>query len=86
TAADQIAALINRAKTGAVLSRALPRHQRATLLERAASAVERQNEDFARLIVREAGKTIVQARKEASRCVNTLKLSAEEAKRNAGEV
>ncbi|TIU75632.1 MAG: aldehyde dehydrogenase family protein, partial [Mesorhizobium sp.] len=33
TAANQIAALINRAKTGAVLSRALPRHQRATILE-----------------------------------------------------
>lgn len=36
--------------------------------------------------MREAGKTITQARKEATRCVNTLKLSADEARRNAGEV
>ncbi|MDX8527933.1 aldehyde dehydrogenase family protein [Mesorhizobium sp. MSK_1335] len=86
TVADQVGTLIARAKIGTVLSRALPRHKRATILEKAAGVVESQREDFARLIVREAGKTIVQARKEASRCVNTLKLSAEEAKRNAGEV
>lgn len=82
----QIGALIARAKAGAALSRALPRHRRATILEKAAQAIENRREEFARLIVREAGKTIVQARKEVSRCVNTLKLSAEEAKRNAGEV
>jgi acyl-CoA reductase-like NAD-dependent aldehyde dehydrogenase len=38
------------------------------------------------LIVAEAGKTLRQAQKEVKRCVNTLKLSAEEARRNAGEV
>ncbi len=41
---------------------------------------------FRETIVREAGKTIVQARKEVSRCVNTLKLSADVAKRDAGEI
>ncbi len=86
TDAGQIDVLMARAKAGAALSRALPRHQRATILEKAAQAIENRREEFARLIVREAGKTIVQARKEVSRCVNTLKLSAEEAKRNAGEV
>lgn len=86
TDAGQIGMLIERAKTGAALSRTLPRHQRATILEKAAQAIENRREEFARLIVREAGKTIVQARKEVSRCANTLKLSAEEAKRNAGEV
>lgn len=86
TGAGQIGVLMERAKAGAALSRALPRHRRATILEKAAQAIENRREEFARLIVREAGKTIVQARKEASRCVNTLKLSAEEAKRNAGEV
>lgn len=86
TNADKVSALVERARAGAALSRALPRHQRATILERAARAVEYRREEFAKLIVLEAGKTIVQARKEASRCVNTLKLSAEEAKRNAGEV
>ena len=48
--------------------------------------IERDARVFAQLIVDEAGKTLVQAQKEVKRCVNTLKLSAEEAKRNAGEV
>lgn len=79
-------ALLVRARLGAALSRALPRHHRAAILEKAARLVEERREDFACIIVREAGKTIVQARKETLRCVNTLKLSAEEAKRNAGEI
>jgi len=86
TGADQIEALVARAQAGAIICRALPRHRRATILEKAAHAIESRREEFARLIVQEAGKTIIQARKEASRCVNTLKLSAEETKRNAGEV
>ena len=83
---DDIDALLVRAREGAALSRALPRHRRAAVLERAARLVEEGREDFARTIVREAGKTIVEARKETLRCVNTLRLSAEEAKRNAGEI
>jgi len=83
---DAINILIERAKRGAKTARSLPRHQRSAILEKAASIVEERKEEFAQLIVREAGKTIGQARKEATRCVNTLKLSAEEAKRNAGEV
>ncbi|MBB4233231.1 acyl-CoA reductase-like NAD-dependent aldehyde dehydrogenase [Rhizobium mongolense] len=49
-------------------------------------SLESRRDAFAETIVREAGKTIVQARMEVSRCVNTLKLSVEEAKRNAGEI
>lgn len=78
--------LLERARCGAQIARSLPRHQRAAILEKAAAAIEARKEEFALLIVQEAGKTIAQARKEATRCVNTLKLSAEEAKRNAGEV
>lgn len=84
--ADQVPALMQRARLGAAASRGLPRHRRAAILEKTAQLVESRSEDFARLIVHEAGKTIVQARKETARCVNTLKLSAEEARRNAGEV
>ncbi|MER8944216.1 aldehyde dehydrogenase family protein [Mesorhizobium sp. M0915] len=84
--ASEISALIAMARCGAELSRSLPRHRRASILEGAAQIVERRKDAFAETIVREAGKTIVQARKEVLRCVNTLKLSAEEAKRNAGEV
>lgn len=78
--------LVAGAKRGAELSRKLPRHRRASILEGAAHIVERRRDAFAETIVRESGKTIVQARKEVLRCVNTLKLSAEEAKRNAGEI
>lgn len=86
TDATEIDALVARARSGAELSRALPRHRRAAILEKAAQAIESRSDAFARTIVLEAGKTIAQARKEVLRCVNTLKLSAEEAKRNAGEI
>ncbi|PTT91028.1 aldehyde dehydrogenase, partial [Pseudomonas sp. HMWF031] len=65
---------------------ALARHRRARILEQAAINIEHEAGAFARLIVAEAGKTLKQAEKEVKRCINTLKLSAEEAKRNAGEV
>ncbi|WP_425988819.1 aldehyde dehydrogenase family protein [Ensifer sp. R-19] len=83
---DDVGSLLARARRGAAQARALPRHHRAAILEKAARLIEGRREDFARTIVCEAGKTIVQARKETLRCVNTLKLSAEEARRNAGEI
>ncbi|WP_085034347.1 aldehyde dehydrogenase family protein [Ensifer aridi] len=86
TSANSVNLLLERANHGAQIARSLPRHRRSAILEKAAATVEARKEDFAVLIVREAGKTITQARKEATRCVNTLKLSADEAKRNAGEV
>lgn len=84
--AGDIDELMARARQGASLSRALPRHMRASILESAAQIVEARRDAFARTIVAEAGKTITQANKEVQRCINTLKLSAEEAKRNAGEI
>jgi acyl-CoA reductase-like NAD-dependent aldehyde dehydrogenase len=78
--------LIQSARDGARVCRNLSRHERARVLETCASLVERDKDAFADLIVAEAGKTIKQARKEVLRCVNTLKLSADEARRNAGEV
>ncbi|AUX78803.1 aldehyde dehydrogenase family protein [Sinorhizobium fredii] len=86
TDASEVDTLLARARRGAELSRGLARHQRASILEGTAQIVEGSRDRFAETIVREAGKTIVQARKEVLRCVNTLKLSAEEAKRNAGEI
>lgn len=78
--------LLERARRGAQTAKSLSRHKRSTILEKAAATVEARCEEFALLIVKEAGKTITQARKEATRCINTLKLSADEARRNAGEV
>lgn len=84
--AADVPALAQRARAGVVESAAMPRHRRARILEDAARRVEAEAEAFASLIVAEAGKTLRQAEKEVKRCVNTLKLSAEEARRNAGEV
>jgi acyl-CoA reductase-like NAD-dependent aldehyde dehydrogenase len=78
--------LIEKAKDGARVCRSLSRYERARVLETCASMVERDGDTFADLIVAEAGKTIRQAAKEVLRCVNTLKLSADEARRNGGEV
>lgn len=78
--------LIEAAREGARVCRNLSRYERARVLENCASLVERDKDDFADLIVAEAGKTIRQAKKEVLRCVNTLKLSADEARRSAGEV
>ena len=85
TLTDVEAALIS-AKHGFEISRNLARYQRANILAATAAIVRQELEAFALLIVSEAGKTIVQARKEVSRCINTLELSAEEAKRLSGEV
>ncbi|AUT66760.1 aldehyde dehydrogenase [Paraburkholderia terrae] len=79
-------ALIDTAKDGAQICRKLSRYERARILETCALAIERDRDAFADLIVAEAGKTMRQAKKEVSRCVNTLKLSADEARRNGGEV
>jgi acyl-CoA reductase-like NAD-dependent aldehyde dehydrogenase len=78
--------LIREAKEGARTCHSLSRYERARVLETCALMIERDRDAFANLIVAEAGKTVRQAAKEVLRCVNTLKLSAEEARRNAGEV
>jgi acyl-CoA reductase-like NAD-dependent aldehyde dehydrogenase len=83
---DGVQMLIDSAKEGARACRSLSRHERARVLEACASMVERDKDTFADLIVAEAGKTIRQAKREVLRCVNTLKLSADEARRNGGEV
>lgn len=78
--------IIQIAKEGAHICRRLSRYERARILDTCASMIESEKDVFAELIVAEAGKTIRQARKEVLRCINTLKLSADEARRNAGEV
>ena len=84
--ATQVPQLLETGRNGVKACAALPRHRRASILEHAAANIQRDAKAFARLIVDEAGKTLKQAEKEVKRCINTLKLSAEEAKRNAGEV
>lgn len=84
--AGAVGSILQQARCGRRTAAALSRASRAAVLERAARLIERRAESFAQLIVSEAGKTITQARKEVGRAVNTLSLSAAEARRNAGEV
>ncbi|MGO4585462.1 aldehyde dehydrogenase family protein [Arthrobacter sp. 2RAF6] len=79
-------AVLDVARSGARKAQALSRNARGKILDAAATDIERRNEEFAQIIVAESGKTIRQARKEVLRAVNTLRLSAVEARRNAGEV
>ncbi len=79
-------AILETARSGARKARSLSRNSRGRILDGAATDIEHRSEEFARTIVAESGKTIRQARKEVLRAVNTLRLSAAEARRNAGEV
>ena len=80
---------LEKAIAGAVkgfeISRKLPVHKRMEILEKTAAYVQQNLEDFAKTIAREGSKTIREARKETRRCINTLKVSAEEARRILGE-
>ncbi len=61
-------------------------YERGIVLERAAQLLEARGDDFVRTMQVEAGFTLGDAQGEIRRCVQTLKLSAEEARRLAGEV
>lgn len=60
--------------------------ERGAILERAAALLEPRADEFVRTMQMEAGFTQSDAAGEVRRCVQTLKLSAEEARRLAGEV
>ena len=70
---------------GAEVAERLPVHRRMAVLQGAAAALEREHESFARTIALEGVKTIREARKEVTRAAQTLRLSAEEARRLGGE-
>lgn len=76
---------IDTAVKGFKISKNLKVYERANILFKTADYVENNLEDFAVTIARESSKTIKEARKEARRCVNTLRVSSEESKRILGE-
>ncbi len=83
--ADDMRAAINAAVAGACRARCLPTHQRMALLHGAADHIAARHEEFARTIASEGIKTIREARKETTRCIDTIRISAEESRRVAGE-
>ena len=82
---SDVARVLEAAEKGSRIARKLSIHERSQILYRAADILSERLEDFARLLARESSKTIREARKEVSRCVNTLRVSAEESKRIHGE-
>ena len=65
---------------------ALPSHARYHVLQKIAGGLYDRREEFAHLMMAESGKPIADAKREASRAVQTFTVAAEEAKRIPGEV
>jgi acyl-CoA reductase-like NAD-dependent aldehyde dehydrogenase len=76
---------LESAVRGAVAMAKLPGYERYRILKKAADLIESRAEDIARTITLEEGKIIAEGRAEVQRAVQTLTLSAEEAKRLHGE-
>ena len=67
------------------VARSMSAYERSQILLKTAAIVADNLADFAVIIAREGSKTINEAMGEAKRCVNTLTISGEEAKRLLGE-
>jgi len=76
---------VQSAKFGARAMAELSHFDRAELLHRIASLINRDLKEFSHLICCETGKPIREARGEAERCVQTVTAAAEEARRLHGE-
>jgi acyl-CoA reductase-like NAD-dependent aldehyde dehydrogenase len=73
------------AERGAKVMARLSGYERWKILRKAADIVAARNDELGRLISKEEGKVIAEGRSEASRAVETMLGSAEEAKRIHGE-
>ncbi|WLR50423.1 aldehyde dehydrogenase family protein [Bacillus tianshenii] len=82
---EDVLSAIEAAKAGAETAAEMPVHQRITILNKVAQLLEERQEEFARTISREGSKTINEARGEVKRSIETLRISAEEARRIRGE-
>lgn len=76
---------IEEAKNGQAIAASIPVHERMAIINRAADWICEHKEQYAAVIASEGSKTIREARKEVRRCVETLRISAEEARRINGE-
>jgi glyceraldehyde-3-phosphate dehydrogenase (NADP+) len=76
---------IEEAKDGAKIAASMPVHERMKIVNAAADYIEQNEEKYARTIAREGSKTIREATKEVARAIQTLRISAEEARRIHGE-
>ena len=77
--------VLKAAEKGSKIAKRLTIYERSQILYKTADILTNRTEEFAQLLARESSKTIREARKEVSRCVNTLRVSGEESKRIHGE-
>lgn len=82
---DEVESALSSAARGATVMRGVPALRRSAILADAARLLRERSEEFAQVLTREMGKVIAEARGEVARAVETLTLSAEEAKRVTGE-
>jgi acyl-CoA reductase-like NAD-dependent aldehyde dehydrogenase len=83
---EDVACAIDGLLTGARAMRELSAFQRGEILERAARIMHERVEDLARTISLEEGKILAESRMEARRAAEVIQVSAEEARRLAGEM
>ena len=81
----EVKLIIDTAVLGAKKAKALSAHERMSVINQVADSLQNQKELFAQMISREGIKTITESRKEVLRCIETLRISAEEARRLTGE-
>ena len=84
--ADDIRNAIEGCVAGATAMRRMPGYQRFQILAKAAELMQRRLEELGRTISLEEGKAFGEGKTEAQRSIETMQLSAEEAKRLGGEV
>lgn len=82
---DDVECALTSAARGAKVMAKLPGYERWKILKKAAETIQARHEELGRLISLEEGKVIAEGRGEASRAVETIMGSAEEAKRIHGE-
>ena len=83
---DEFERAASAAVEAAPLLRAMPAHQRATILRAASAELTARREEIGRTLAGEAGKPIKDATTEVDRASMTFEVAAEEARRLAGEM
>ena len=71
---EQVLATASKASDTA---RNMPTHLRISVLRQVAEQLLKRHDEFARVIAKEGVKTVREARKEVTRCIETLRISAE---------
>ncbi len=82
---EDVEQVLATASEASDIARNMPTHVRISVLRQVTEQLLKRHEEFANLIAKEGIKTIREARKEVTRCVETLRISAEEARRLGGE-